>query len=431
MLKRIPRVRVLLYKHGKLRERDNINLLGQRLLNLLLEERKNDSPRRPLFFLSHSTGGLVAKACLALASRAEPSQAILTSCHGIAFFAAPHQGSTYLSAEEYQQSIRRLLYLESDIPLSLRELFRPREERLWHLSNQFKALSADMKVWSFLETLDSTLHVQDLESNNVIEFHAPITSIRSGLLSIEHENEIPMGTDHAGTSCFQGQDSALEAFLTDLNDSVNMAVELSTHVDNPLHVEREVMVQINGFFEDTALGVSDETPLKLWSTQVSMEAYLTLGPSTCLQERLERIQSGKFDDSSLSSFGSRFPSPKVVQGPEEHEIEGDVEDGSSDDHHNDHETVHESDDRPSRPPLKYAQSYQTPIDPAVHSPTIHISKASTDGYFDRPASESPPPPAERRKKESIVQALGLSHIKSHTRSASESSSHASSSRPNS
>lgn len=432
MLKRIPRARVLLYNHGQLRECDKIEQLGQRLLNLLLEERKHDRSRRPIFFLCHSTGGLVAKACLALASRAEPNQAILTSCHGIAFFAVPHQGSTYLSAEEYQRSIRRLLYLEHDIPLSLREQFRPRQERLWHLSNQFKALSADMKVWSFLETIDSTLHVQDLESNNVIEFHAPITSIRSGLLSIEHENEIPMGTDHAGTSCFQGQDSALEAFLTEMNDSVNVAVELSKHVDHPLHVEQEVMVQVNGFFEDTALGVSDETPLKLWSTQVSLEDYLALGPSTCLRERLERIQPGTLDDSSLSSFGSRFASPKVVQGPEEDEHEDIVDDDYYDhDDHNNHEVAHLSDDRPSRPPLRHGQSYQGSIDPALHSPTIHITKASTDGYFDRPASESPPPPAERRMKESIVQALGLSHLQSHKRNPSDSSSHASSSRPGS
>ncbi|OKP10792.1 hypothetical protein PENSUB_3612 [Penicillium subrubescens] len=432
----MPRARVLLYNHGQLRERDKIDRLGQRLLNRLLDERKHERSRRPIFFLCHSTGGLVAKACLALASQAESSQAILTSCHGIAFFATPHQGSTYLSAEEYQRSIRRLLFLEHDIPLLLREQFRPRQERLWHLSNQFKALSADMKVWSFLETIDSTLHVQDLETNNLIEFHAPITSIRSGLLSIEHENEIPMGTDHAGTSCFQGQEQALEAFLTELNDSVNVAVELSKQVDHPLHVENEVMVQINGFFEDTALGVSDETPLKLWSTQVSLEDYLARGPSTCLRERLERIQPGTMDDSSLSSYGSRFPSPKVVQGPDGHEhedsMDDDLTDDDNDEHntHDTHEVLHESDDRPSRPTLKHGQSFQSAIDPALHSPTIHITKAATDGYFDRPSSESPPP-VERRKKESIAEALGLSHIKSHRRNVSDDSSHGSSSRPGS
>lgn len=156
----MPRARVLLYNHGELREHDKIEALGQRLLNTLLTERKSYSPSRPIFFICHSTGGLVAKACLALASRAEPNQAILTSCHGIAFFATPHQGSSYLSANEYAPSIRRLLHLEWDLPLSLREQFRPRSARLWHLSNMFKALSADMKVWSFLETVDSTLRVQ-------------------------------------------------------------------------------------------------------------------------------------------------------------------------------------------------------------------------------------------------------------------------------
>ncbi|KAJ5590354.1 hypothetical protein N7450_004326 [Penicillium hetheringtonii] len=297
----MPRARVLLYNHGELRENDKIEALGQRLLNGLLNERKKHPASRPIFFICHSTGGLVAKACLALASRAEPNQAILTSCHGIAFFSTPHQGSSYLSAEEYAPSIHRLLHLEYNIPLSLREQFRPRSNRLWHLSNQFKALSADMKVWSFLETVDSTLHVQDLENSKYMELHAPITSIRSGLLGIEHENEIPMATDHAGTAKFQGQDSARNDFLRELNAAATGAVRLSKDTDNPLRVEREVIVQVNGFFEDTALGVSDETPLKMWSARVSLEDYLARGPSACLRERLKRIQPGGFDDSSVKA----------------------------------------------------------------------------------------------------------------------------------
>ncbi|KAJ5676170.1 hypothetical protein N7462_009067 [Penicillium macrosclerotiorum] len=419
LIRRMPRARVLLYNHGDLREHDKIDDLGQRLLNTLLDERKQDSRRRPLFFLCHSTGGLVAKACLALASRAEPSQAILTSCHGIAFFATPHQGSTYLSADEYGPSIRRLLHLDHEIPLSLREQFRPRQERLWHLSNQFKALSADMKVWSFLETLDSTLHVMDMETGNTMEFHAPITSIISGLLGIEHENEIPLATDHVGTACFQGQETAQEQFLMELGEAVGLAVELSTHMDTPLRVEGEVMVQINGFFEDTALGVSDESPLKLWSTRVSLEDYLARGPSTCLRERLKRVQPGGLDDSSLSSFDSRYPSSHQAPGPDEH----------AQDPEQDHQIApHQKDPRQSRPSMRRGESFP---DPAPQSPTIHITEAAMDGYFDRSTSESPPPPRERKRASSIAKALGLAPLDSHKRNASDGSSQTSSSRPSS
>ncbi|KAJ5653203.1 hypothetical protein N7490_000206 [Penicillium lividum] len=420
LVHRMPRARVMLYNHGQLHEHDKIENLGQRLLNLLLDERKVHSSRRPLFFICHSTGGLVAKACLALASRAEPNQAILTSCYGIAFFATPHQGSSYLFAEEYMTSIRHLLHLEQDIPVSLREQFRPRQEKLWHLSNQFKALSADMKVWSFLETIDSTLTVLDVELGTTMEFHAPITSIRSGLLGIEHESERPMATDHVGTASFQGQESFRDAFLIELADAVNVAVELSGHQDTPLNVEQSVMVQINGFFEDAALGVSDETPLKLWSTRVSLEEYLARGPGACLRERLKRIQPRGLDDSSLSSFDSRtsfshpVPEPEHHEPPETKEKQQEIE-----------QTV---DSRPSRPPMRESRSFMVPDH---FSPTIHITEAGGDGYFDRdrPSSESPPPPIERRRKSSIAKVLGLTQLRAHKRNTSDVSSQGSNSRP--
>lgn len=419
----MPRARVLLYNHGELQEHDKIEALGQRLLNLLLNERRRETPRRPIFFICHSTGGLVAKSCLALASRAEPNQAILTSCHGIAFFATPHQGSSYLSTEEYGPSIRRLLHLEYDISLSLREQFRPRSGRLWHLSNQFKALSADMKVWSFLETIDSTLHVQDPETSKYMEFHAPITSIRSGLLSIEHESEIPMATDHAGTAKFQGQDTARIEFLHELNEAVTVAVRLSKEMDTPLRVEREVIVQVNGFFEDTALGVSDETPLKMWSTRVSLEKYLALGPSNCLRERLKRTQPGGFDDSSVSSFDSRHSFPHIIPGPD------DTGGGHSHEDADKPRDPHESESRPSRPPMRHSRSF---MDPSPQSPTIHITEVPMDGFFDTGSSpsESPPPPVERPRRNSIGRALGLiPFTRVHRRTRSDSSSQASSSRP--
>ena len=295
--------------------------------------------------------------------------------------------------------------------MALRKQFRPRQERLWHLSNQFKTLSADMRVWSFLETVDSTMHVIDAETNNVLEFHVPITSIRSGLLDIEHERELPMATDHVGTATFHGQDSTRDRFLNELGDAVDIAVELSKREDTPLGVEQKVMVQINGFFEDTALGVSDESPLKLWSTKVTMEDYLTRGPSACLRERLGRVQPSGLDDSSISSFDSPRSS-YIAPNSDPNDL---------------HEVHIPEKSRPLRPPLPYRPSFEDVSGP---SPRIHITEADMDGYFNGPPSESPPPPQDQKRKNSISKALGLIPLKlSHRRSASESSSQGSSSRP--
>ncbi|KGO66589.1 Mg2+ transporter protein, CorA-like/Zinc transport protein ZntB [Penicillium italicum] len=404
----MPRARVLLYNYGDLRE-DTIDKLGERLLNQLRSERKHESTRRPIFLICHSTGGLVVKAALALASR-ESSQPILTSCYGIAFFATPHQGSTYLSADEYAASISHLLHLEHETPAALRKQLRPRQERLWHLSNQFKTLSADMRVWSFLETVDSTMYVIDAETNNLLEFHVPITSIRSGLLDIEHEKELPMATDHAGTATFHGQESTRDRFLQELGDAVDTAVEISKREDTPLGIEQKVMVQVNGFFENTSMGLSVETPLKMWSTTVSLEDYLSRGPSACLRERIRRIQPRGLDDSSISSFDSprsSFSAPESVP--------------------HDHQDHHDKKFRPLRAPLPHRQSFDDPSGPY---PRIHITEAESDDYFSDSPSDSPPPPEEPKRKSSLTKVLGSTPLKrTHRRSASESSSQRSVERP--
>ncbi|CAI7623315.1 unnamed protein product [Penicillium glandicola] len=413
LLHRVPLARVLLYNYGDLHD-DTIDKLGERLLHQLHTERKHDRTRRPFFLICHSTGGLVVKAALALASR-EEGQSILTSCYGIAFFATPHQGSTYLSADEYADSIRRILHLKHEAPKALRKQLRPREGRLWHLSNQFKTLSADMRVWSFLETVDSTMHVIDAETDKMLEFNVPITSIRSGLLDIENEKELPIATDHAGTATFYGQESTRDQFLYELRDAVDTAVEISTHEDTPLGVEQKVMVQINGFFEDTALGVSDESPLKLWSTKVSLEDFLSRGPSACLRERLGRVQPSGLEDSSISSFDSPRSS-YISPGSDPHS------------HHHDHH--HDNDEeKKSRPPLRAPLPYRRLFDdPSSPSPEIHITEADIEGFSNDPTES--PPPQEQKRKSSLTKAIGLISLKrSHHRSPSDSSSQGSIERP--
>lgn len=251
----------------------------------------------------------------------------------------------------------------------------------------------------------------DAQTKNVMEFHAPITSIRSGLLDIEHEKEIPVATDHVGTATFHGQQSTRDEFLTELGAAVKIAVEISGREDTPLGVEEKVMVQINAFFEDTALGVSDESPLKLWSTRVSLKEYLSRGPSACLRERLGRGQSSVLDDSSISSIDSPrssyiAPSSKPPGHNQEH---------------------HEESPEPLRPTLPYRQSFESA---SGRFPRIHITEADIDTPGS-PSSGSPsPPPPEQKRKSSISKALGLIPVKlSHRRTASDASSEASSERP--
>jgi hypothetical protein len=366
LTREIPNARVLLYDHGKPGARDDLNSLAHNLLNQLHERRLSAKSRRPIFFICHSTGGLVAKAALIIASQASSNlESILSSCHGIAFFATPHQGSTYLYAPEYTQSISSIMRLKYRVPRHLREILKPRHQQLMHLSNQFRAVSADLKVWTFLETVDSAINIAGSDTSATVEVHVPVTSIRSGLLGLEHEKEIPLATDHVGTAYFKSQEKTTRtSFIKELQSSVSMAVRLSALVDAPLHVEKEVMIQVNGFFEDTALGVSEETPLKLWSTKVTLSDYLSRGPSECLRDRLSRTSKmppGSLDDSSVSSFDSGRSSIHSESEPDEPvNITSEKTEGTQ-----------------SRPSIKKSRSFMP-----IASPRIHISEPRTESYLE-------------------------------------------------
>jgi hypothetical protein len=96
--------RILVYSHGKPAERSTIDSLAINLLNVVLGERKSevwllgcrvtviwltfsqDEKKRPLFFLSHSTGGLVVKAALIKARGYQKYDVVGDNCYGVAFF---------------------------------------------------------------------------------------------------------------------------------------------------------------------------------------------------------------------------------------------------------------------------------------------------------------------------------------------------------
>lgn len=102
--KEISTARILVYCHGKPAERFTIDSLAVNLLNKVLDERKSevclrelpfaiflltfdqDEKKRPLFFLSHSTGGLVVKAALIKARGHQAYGVVGDNCYGVAFF---------------------------------------------------------------------------------------------------------------------------------------------------------------------------------------------------------------------------------------------------------------------------------------------------------------------------------------------------------
>ena len=292
----ISKARVLLYDHGKPAEDDSIRDLAQKLLKRLSDDegRKPGGHPRPIYFICHSTGGIVAKAAVTLAAQGEAPEQIARDCYGFTFFSTPHQGSSYLASREFSGSIFDEMALKHPIPDKLRRSFAINHRELRAIDTKFKSISTDFKIFSFYETTDTELLLSSLTDPDAqpAPFRAPITSIKSAILELENEMEISLPTNHIGTAAFQGvTEDDLRAYLKTLKNEVDASVKLAKVTDFPLKVDTEVTVEINGFYEDTALGISSTSPLTLWSSRKSYPEFLRLGPKRCLEARLQEQAS--------------------------------------------------------------------------------------------------------------------------------------------
>lgn len=97
--KEVNIARVLLYRHRELYEGLTLDEMAEDLLHHICEMRKGQTKSRPLFFICHSIGGLVAKLALIKASKREELRWIIFDCHGMTFFGmvSKHLESTQLT----------------------------------------------------------------------------------------------------------------------------------------------------------------------------------------------------------------------------------------------------------------------------------------------------------------------------------------------
>lgn len=284
------RARVLLYNHGKPKETDNLFDLARRLLDKLMEDdgRKLGKKSRPLFFLCHSTGGLVAKAAVAIAASGREYENIASQCVGFTFFATPHRGSSYLASNEFSESISDVMGLRWEIPQRLLKSLAVNHQDQLKIANMFRPISTELKIFSFYEAVDTELLIHSPNSDAPgTPFRAPITSIKSAILDLENEHEIPLQTDHSGTAAFQGDTAQMFAHLKDLKSVIDEAIRFSNSKHHSLDVDENVHVEINGFYEDPSLGVSDASPLTMWSSRKRLTEFLRLGPHKTLEARLQ------------------------------------------------------------------------------------------------------------------------------------------------
>lgn len=124
-----------------------IENVASALVNALANQRwRVDPTKRPLVFIGHSMGGLVAKTAAVTASRYMASQAndldkLYSSIRGFVFFGVPHGGSPVLGMTRVWVLQKMAKAAFTEIPPKMKEALESGSDELVDLADRFRLLS--------------------------------------------------------------------------------------------------------------------------------------------------------------------------------------------------------------------------------------------------------------------------------------------------
>ena len=311
--KEINAARVMLYRHRELTEGYTLNQAADDLLEQLSEMRAGLPKSRPIFFVCHSIGGLVAKLALVKASRIEELRPLVFDCHGMTFFcrfcgrifplgktianthlpgvATPHRGSSYMSMPHLRESIQHLLDLQKPLPRSITEELRLGYRPLLRIHDQFTDIASELRIWTFYETVDSQLSGFGSSDFEEVHFSAPLVSIKSSIIGTRAEQAFSLESDHATCASFGSNNlQTMHSYLIDLRQAVKKAQDLSAnYVHTPLRLNEKVKLELIGFYEDPDSDTHQD--VRLYISKHLLKEFLEKGPERCLHERLNTVAS--------------------------------------------------------------------------------------------------------------------------------------------
>ena len=239
----------------------------------------------------------------------------------ICSLATPHQGSSYLSSPIYSDTIQRAMGLRWPMPTSLQRQLKIKSEVLAKMAHDWMPVAAELKLWTFYETIDTDLTDGNAHDNERVSFQAPITSIKSAILDLHHEIDRPVLADHANCAAFGPENEYTKrSFIRKLHSAADQAQKLSLlpHKNNVLdNLDNKIDVEVHGFYENTDQKVSDKhlkKPIRLWSTSNSFDKFMRDGPAKSLQDRLQEknIPPTRTQMMAVSSRRTSFRQPEPV-----------------------------------------------------------------------------------------------------------------------
>lgn len=190
------------------------------------------------------------------------------------------------------------------MPTSVTDDLRVGTSLLIHVDEDFKAVSNDLQVWTFYETIDSRLSGGSAAAGSEardVYFTAPLTSIKSAILGMRQERIFPLQSDHANIASFGRHNvHTLRMFLKQLAHQIghadtNVCEGEATGHQWKLDLEQKVNVEVHGFFDDPPVSQgqqeADDGPIvRAWSTRLPLKEFLNKGPDECLLERLNEVE---------------------------------------------------------------------------------------------------------------------------------------------
>jgi hypothetical protein len=201
--------------------------------------------------------------------------------------ATPHQGSSFLSAPAFDNSIRKAMRLIYPVPKPLQQQLQVNSKKLVKMSQEFNRVAAELKLFSFYETIDTNL-APTANGTEVVVFTAPIVSIKSAVLELHHEVERPLDSNHANCAAFgKVNNYAQWSYLEKLERAAKKSLELCTKDHIELNLKEVVEVEVHGFYEAGDSPSTDKAPIRLWTTKVPLKTFIVKGPAECLHEFLE------------------------------------------------------------------------------------------------------------------------------------------------
>ena len=106
--------------------------------------------KRPLIFIAHSLGGIIAKQALVWAHREPRYQSIKDHTLGIVFFGTPHRGS---DKANYGKTLANVAAGVTHKPKSkLIDALQSNSDTLMRLTSEFKFEAPNIEIMTFYET---------------------------------------------------------------------------------------------------------------------------------------------------------------------------------------------------------------------------------------------------------------------------------------